>query len=153
MKASFRTGSLSSVSSIRRRILSRAFSLIELMIVIALVGILLFLALPSYHRFVQRGYRVEAVAQLISAAACQERVRTNTGAFDIGQCIPTSRTNQHYRLSINAPADEVADGFVLLATPLKDSESDPCGSLGLDQAGTRTISGPQENLWDCWSGR
>ena len=129
------------------------FSLIELMIVVALVGILLYLALPSYHRFVQRGYRVEAIAQLIAAAACQERVRTATGAFDTGKCIPPPTADSHYQLSINPPADEESDGFVLQATPLQDTELDPCGSLGLNHAGTRTISGPQENLWACWSGR
>jgi type IV pilus assembly protein PilE len=130
----------------------RGFSLIEILIVIGLVSILLFLALPSYRQFLQRGYRVEAVTQLVNAAACQERIRAASGAYDTRRCLGATNL-EHYRLTIEPGGQESVDAYRLVASPLHASGNDACGSLSLDHTGRRGISGPSSNLQDCWSGR
>ena len=129
------------------------FTLIEVLIVMILIGLLLTIAVPQYQQFVQRGYRVEAITQLTGAAACQERIRANTGSYDPARCTDFGGENRHYQLTSAPAADNSVDGFVLIATPANSSDQDNCGSLGLDHTGRRTITGPAENLWACWSGR
>jgi type IV pilus assembly protein PilE len=130
---------------------SSGFTLIEILIVVALLGLLLSLALPSYQSYLQRGYRVEAIRMLTSAAACQERHRARSGAYDTTRCIRFT-DNEHYRLSIQPQAETASTVFTLTAEPLIQRKLDNCGSLSLDQAGVRAISGAKENLWKCWSG-
>lgn len=128
------------------------FTLIEILIVVALLGLLLSLALPSYHRYLQRAHRTEAIRMLTTAAACHERHRARTGAYDTTRCISFPDIH-HYRLSIE-PADITSSTiFTLTAIPIINKKNDDCGSLSLDQAGRRAISGKTENLWRCWSGR
>jgi type IV pilus assembly protein PilE len=128
------------------------FTLIEILIVVALLGILLSLALPSYQSFLERSHRVEAIRMLTSAAACQERHRARAGAYDTTRCTRFA-DQQHYRLSIEPKANTASMVFTLIADPLKRRKSDLCGSLILDQSGARAISGAKDNLWKCWSGR
>ena len=138
-------------AKVRLRIAS-GFTLIEILIVVVLLGLLLSLALPSYQRYIERGNRVEAIRMLTSAAACQERHRARTGAYDTTRCTQFA-DKHHYRLSIKPEANPSSIGFIVIADPLIQRKNDICGSLSLDQAGARAISGAEENLWKCWSGR
>jgi type IV pilus assembly protein PilE len=129
------------------------FTVIELLIVLAVVGLLLTIAVPQYQQFLQRGHRVEAITLLTEAAACQERIRAGTGAYDPDRCVPLTAENGHYRLTSGPGSDDTAGGYVLTATPVNPSKDDRCGSLSLDHTGRRRISGPAANHWACWSGR
>jgi len=129
------------------------FSLIEMLIVMVIIGLLLTIAVPQYQKFVQRGYRVEAISMLTGAAACQERIRADTGSYDPNRCTHFGQDNRYYQLLSSPVKDDSIDGFVLIAEPVNSSEVDDCGSLGLDHTGARTITGPAKNLWPCWSGR
>jgi len=129
------------------------FTMIEILIVVALVGLLLTIAVPQYRQFLQRGHRVEAVTLLTEAAACQERIRADTGAYDTDRCRVSTVENRYYQLTVEPAADESVNGFVVTAIPVNPSEEDACGNLSLDHTGRRRISGPAENFWACWSGR
>jgi len=131
---------------------TRGFSLLEILVVVALVALLLSIALPQYQSYLERGYRVEAIRMLTSAAACQERHRARTGAYDPARC-GGSNSNDHYRLYFEQEENSSSTGFTLTAEPVRQRTNDKCGSLSLDQAGTRGISGPAGNLSKCWSGR
>jgi type IV pilus assembly protein PilE len=127
------------------------FTLLELVIALAVVAILLALAVPAYQRYVQRGERAEAVRLLLAAAACQERVRAQTGYYDTARCLDDTHTA--YDLRVEPPGESASLAFTLVAEPRRISRDDPCGSLSLDQAGTRGISGSEEKLAACWGGR
>ncbi len=128
------------------------FTLIEILLVTALLGILFSIALPQYQRYLERAYRVEAIRMLTTAAACLERHRAQAGVYDTNRCIDAPG-NGYYLLSIEPPAMSSSDSFTLTATPIDQTIGGICGSLGLDQSGMQVISGPESNRWRCWSGR
>lgn len=128
------------------------FTLLELVTALAVVAVLLALAVPGYQRFAQRAERAEAVRALLAAAACQERVRAQTGYYDTARCLDGA-ASVAYALRIEPADDGAALAFTLIAEPLRPRAGDPCGSLSLDQAGTRGISGDADGLAACWGGR
>ena len=127
------------------------FTVIEVVIALAIVAILLALAVPGYLRYLQRADRAEAVRALLAASACQERVRATGGYYDTGQCLEGLESDAwDYRFD---PVDDDATlAFTVIAEPLSTRIGDACGSLSLDQSGTRAISGEGE-VGDCWGGR
>lgn len=128
------------------------FTLLELVTALALVAILLALAVPSYQRYLQRSERAEAVRALLAAAACQERVRAQGGYYDTARCVDGAMTAA-YSVRIEPPDDDRNLAFTLIAEPLRPRPGDRCGSLSLDQAGTRGIGGDAGELAACWGGR
>ena len=135
-----------------RRRAGPGFTMLELVTAMALVAVLMALAVPSYQRYLQRSERAEAVRALLAAAACQERVRAQVGYYDTSRCVDGAMTAA-YSVRIEPPNDDSSLAFTLIAEPLRPRASDPCGSLSLDQAGTRGISGDTGELAACWGGR
>ena len=131
---------------------SAGMTLIEIVLVVGLLGLLLSIAMPSYQSYLLRGHRVEAIRLLLTAAACQERHRARTGAYDTTRCAGSS-DNEFYRLIIEPEEQPSSSEFVLTAEPLERQQHDICGSLSLNQSGTQGISGPEDKLHKCWAGR
>jgi type IV pilus assembly protein PilE len=127
------------------------FSLIDLLVALSIAAILLLVAVPSYHRYTQRVDRSDAVRRLLAAAGCQERLRAGTGHYDTTRC--AAEAGDAYRI-VYSPADEPDTlTFSVIAIPRHPDGDDPCGSLQLDQSGTRSISGSAASLAACWGGR
>ncbi len=59
----------------------KGFTLLELMITVAVVAVLVSLALPSYRAFVLRSNRTAAMEAILTAAACEERIYSRTGQY------------------------------------------------------------------------
>ena len=127
-------------------------TMVELVVVVAIVAILLAVAVPSYQGYLQRGHRADAIRGLMEVASCQERVRSERGFYDTGRCLDHSGT-AFYRLSIEPVAQEQSLVYKIVASPLKHDRNDYCGELSLDQAGVRGISGDADQLAACWGGR
>ena len=125
---------------------SHAFSLIELLIVIAIVGILSSIAYPSYVDSVERSRRSDAQSGLLGFANAMQRFHTenNTfvGAADGGATtgtpaiytatLPTEGNNVFYNLTIEAAT---ASTYTLRATPVNSQAGD--GYLEVLHTGAR----------------
>lgn len=91
----------------------KGFSLLELMIAVALIGILTAIAIPSYRNYVQRSARANAEADLISAAGAMERRKSqnfsytgatagtaNTDTFSSVSPVDATSGNQKYDITL-----------------------------------------------------
>lgn len=131
----------------RRR---RGFTLLELMITVAVVALLAVVALPAYQSSVRRAHRTEAKASLSAAAQMMERQLTEKGSYagatlGSGGIYPDRSENGHYALSLSNLG---AATFTISATPQGSQVNDECGTFTLTQRGERGVSGltPAE----CW---
>lgn len=131
------------------------FTLIELMVVVAVVAILGAVAFPSYQNAVRKGKRGQVKADMLEISQLAERYRTinNTfTGFTLGTGFGTSPrgstgTARNYTLALN-----VASGtaYTLTATPVNGQVKDTrCGTLTLNHAGQKTESGTAD-LAECW---
>lgn len=134
------------------------FTLIELMITVAIVAILASVAVPSYLESVRRGDRAEAIATLLEASNWLQRGYTVNNTY-VGATTATLQAaglgqspksgSAKYNLTLTADKT-TATGYELVATPVK---SDKCGTFLLDETGKRTLSGNTATVDDCWGGR
>jgi type IV pilus assembly protein PilE len=126
-------------------------TLIELVIVVAVIGILVTTAVPSYQAYMLRVHRTEAIRMLLQASMCQEKIYASRGSYDTTKCQPGS---EYGRYQITYSAEEtVGRRYIASATPVGVQRTDQCGSLSLDQNGTRRISSAKANVTKCWGGR
>ncbi len=136
------------------RIRMQGFTLIELMIVVAIVGILAAIAYPNYSDYIARGNRSEGITLLNDAAARQERhfaqnhtyVTDSTKLENLGLKKTDGKfmsASRKYELTVTSDG-----GYTLTATQrFGDSK---CGNLTLDALGNRGRSGSGMSVTDCW---
>ena len=126
----------------------RGMTLIELMITVAIVGILAAIAYPSYRQQVIRSGRTEAKVALEQAAHAYERCYTQNMTY-VGCAVPTGLTpTGKYNVATGAAA--TATTFSLVATPQSGQATDAqCGTFGLNHQGARSVTGtlPVNQCW------
>ena len=120
----------------------KGFTLIELMIVVAIVGILTAIAYPSYQEYVLRSNRADAQADMLELTQWLERRYTVNGVYPDPAVVPlpfatSPRSgNARYNLALNVPAG--GQTFVLTAVPAAVQARDRCGTLTMNQQGVTT---------------
>jgi type IV pilus assembly protein PilE len=138
-----------------------AFTLIEVMITVAVVAILVSLAVPSYLSFILRTNRVEGIDAVMAAMLCQERIYSRLYTYDEGlctclDCLPPGATDTGlYVVSIATPTSTATppsyQQVTITATPQGSQANDPCNVLTLNEKNERTASGADDVK--CWKGR
>jgi type IV pilus assembly protein PilE len=137
----------------------RGFTLIEVMITVAILAILAAVAMPSYFESVRKSRRSDAITALSTIAQRQENWRSNNASYtnDLttsGLNVPNPSSG-YYTLTVAFPAGVASSaGYTATATPAGAQVSDTrCGSFSLAASAgqyTYTATGPQGSS-RCWS--
>ncbi|WP_276205400.1 type IV pilin protein [Methylocaldum sp. 14B] len=136
----------------------RGFTLMELMIAVAVVGILAAVAFPSYQSQVIKTRRSDGKAALMAAAAKQEQYYLDNKTYAnsmtaLGYAAnPANSQEGYYQISIAAAtaACPIATCFSLTATGQGSQQSDGvCGNLTLSSSGAKGITGTG-TVANCW---
>ena len=162
-KASTAKASTARASTARaspNRPLFLGFSLLELVLALAMAAVLAAYAAPIYVSHTSRGHRMNAILALHRAA---QYVAVSTPAAGQPLALPPGldRSPEHgravYRLELVSTQDRGA-GYEIVALPAGDGpmRGDACGAFVLDGAGVRSNrlpTGDSTRLDACWSGR
>lgn len=129
------------------------FTLIEVMIVVAIVGILAAIAYPSYQEQVRKSRRADCAGELTLLANAMERFFTLNGSYPAtvaamnfpANC-PIDGGTPSYTFSIPA---RTATTFTVQASPTGPQAGDKCGDLTLTHTGQQGVSTGLA-LTECW---
>lgn len=126
---------------------TRGFTLIELLVAVAIVGILVSIALPSYQEYILRTNRAKAQACLSEHAQFMERYYTTNmtyvGAAPALGCTTEGGLDGRYTIAVGGVGQRT---YTVTATAIGVQVNDRCGNLSLNQIGAKTASGTGA----CW---
>jgi type IV pilus assembly protein PilE len=145
------------------RRLRNGFTLIEVMIVVAIIALIVAIAYPSYLEHVARSKRAQAQAAIMKTLQLQERFYTVNGTYATNAQLPTlfglaSGATVHsgenaadadlawYTIAVNNPAGctDLTVCVNVIATPKAGYTDDNCGTLTQNTVGLRTESGTKD---------
>jgi len=139
----------------------QGFTIIELMIAVAIVAILLKIALPSYMNQIQQSRRASAKTALLDLASREARYYSTNNAYSsslttlgytgagtaTGSIAIPSTSTHYYDLTVTTNTGNTT--FTGTAAPVSPQNSDACGTYTLDNYGNQTPTGSGLGV-NCW---
>ena len=140
---------------------ARGMTLIELIIVVAIVGIIAAIGYPSYLDHVKKTRRAEGMGELLELADRMERNYADVGTYDkvvadvesdmtAADIYRNSTGNGYYTLIIDPGTDEVQYTARAVPTSKGGQNTDKCGTFVVNSQGTQTVTGGSLTSADCW---
>jgi len=142
----------------------QGFTLIELMIVVAIIGILAGIAYPAYQDYITKGRRTDAKVALLSLQMAQEKYRANCAQYadalhaSTRSCVAggdhdlihaAASPDGYYTLSI-ASGNATAYSVTATYTGIQTGDTD-CKTLSIDQDGAKTATNSSDAASTvCW---
>lgn len=145
---------------------THGFTLIELMIVVAILGVLAAVGYPLYAEQVKKARRTDAQGALYALANAMEQhaaINSDTGYANAGSGgnsgtplasvfphteAPLDGNDKYYDLTLVVTlTGSYGTAYTLTATPKGKQAGDACGNFSLTSAGVRSVSGSASNCW------
>ncbi len=131
------------------------FTLIELMITVAIIGILVAIAVPSYSAYLKDSRRTDAIVMLLEVAGEQERFYSENNEYaetmaDLGYGTGTQNSfaspDGHYNVTVSARTERT---YTLTAAPVAGGAQagDECGNFLVTSTGGKSVTGSGTNCW------
>lgn len=125
--------------------INRGFTLIELMIVIAIIGILAAVGYPSYASYVKKAQRADAIHALLVESGRLEEFYLNADTYAGFAVASADSPEGFYKIELTGDAT----AFVYLLTATRTPANDPgCVTFTYDQRGVKAATGTE--AVDCW---
>lgn len=127
---------------------SGGFTLVELMVTVAVIAVLAALAYPAYQDQMRKGRRAAAQAFLVDAASRQQQHLLDARSYAVGEgaiaalnlTVPPE-VSPFYSIAVEPGAPTTPPSYRLVATPLASGSQAADGALTLDHQGERTRAG------------
>lgn len=120
------------------------FTLIELMVCVAIIGVISAIAYPAYGKYLKKSNRAAAQSHMMDLAQAEAQFMADSRSYagsvtDLGMTTPTAVSSK-YTISITTSVGPPA-GFTITATPVTTSSQAGEDNLTINEAGDRTPSG------------
>ena len=131
---------------------ARGFTLVELMITVAVLGIIVAIGYPAYTDQMRKTRRADAKSALMDAAAKMERHYTQFGRYsatlaNVGIAATSPENFYSIAATVTNPNSQT---FTLTATRAGQQAGDKCGNYTINQAQNRSVTGGSLTSQQCW---
>jgi len=130
---------------------ARGFTLIEMMVVVAIIAIITAAVLPMFEHYLQEGRRADAMAVLSSDQQILNSCYAQTYSYTSSSCAPIATTSPEGFYTVQPTLS--AQAYTLVATPVGDQVNDTtCAQFSVDNTGTRAAqsAGGTDTTATCW---